>query len=117
MTITRHNINGKDIPELTADQLLITDIEDRLNLLGDMYFQGFDTFIIHEQNITPDFFDLKNGIAGEILQKFSTYRMALVVIGDFSKYSSKSLQDFIYESNKGNIVNFVAAASEAKILS
>ena len=74
--------------------------------------------MLNEKNITPDFFDLKNGIAGEILQKFSTYRVRLAIVGDFSKYTSKSLNDFIFESNKGKHINFVTSTIEAiKILS
>ena len=38
--------------------------------------------IIHEKNITPEFFDLKNRMAGEILQKFSNYRIRLAIVGD-----------------------------------
>jgi hypothetical protein len=64
------------------------------------------------------FFDIKSGIAGEILQKFSTYRIRLAIVGDFSKYTSKSLNDFIFESNNGRHINFVSTYSEAiKILS
>ena len=69
--------------------------------------------IIHEKNITPDFFDLKNKMAGEILQKFSNYRVRLAIVGDFSKYAKKSLKEFIYESNKGKQVNFVSSVTEA----
>jgi len=44
--------------------------------------------------------------------------MPLTIVGDFSKFNSKSLNDFIYESNKGRQVNFVASQSEAlKVLS
>jgi hypothetical protein len=32
---------------------------------------------------------LKTGLAGEILQKFSTYNMRLGIVGDFSAYTSK----------------------------
>jgi len=84
-----------------------------LDLLGNLYYQDFDKIIIHEKNITPDFFDLKNKLAGDILQKFSQYRMPLAIVGDFSKFESKSLNDFIYESNNGKQVNFVSSISEA----
>jgi hypothetical protein len=64
------------------------------------------------------FFDLKNGIAGEILQKFSNYRVRLAVVGDFSKYTGKSVHDFIRESNKVRHISFVHSTEEAiKILS
>jgi len=50
------------------------------------------------------------------LQKFSTYNGRLAIIGDFSKYDSKSLKDFIFESNKGRRVNFVGTTDEARIV-
>ena len=76
-------------------------------MLGNLYYQGFDKIIIHEKNITPEFFDLRTKIAGEILQKFAQYQMPLIIVGDFSKYKSKSLNDFIFESNKSQQINFI----------
>lgn len=105
MEIKEHQHNNIKIAEIIADHMIITSTEDGLDLLGSLYFQGFDKIIIHQNNITPDFFDLKTGIAGEILQKFSNYRVQLAIIGDFSQYISKSLKDFIFESNKqGHII-------------
>lgn len=118
MRIETHNISDTKIAEVISEVITINNIEDGLNLLGNLYYQDFDKIIIHEKNITPDFFDLKNGIAGEILQKFSNYFVRLAIIGDFSKYTSKSVNDFIYESNKGGKINFVTSQSEAiKVLS
>jgi len=57
-------------------------------------------------------------LAGEILQKFSNYRVRLAIVGDFSTFTSKSIKDFIYESNKGRHINFVSSLDEAiKVLS
>ncbi|MCK7528774.1 MAG: DUF4180 domain-containing protein [Ignavibacteriales bacterium] len=36
-----------------------------------------------------DFFDLKTGIAGEILQKFSTYNVRLAILGDFQNIKAE----------------------------
>ena len=118
MRIEAHYENDTKIAEVISDRIIIEKTEDGLDLLGNLYYQGFDKIIINEENITPDFFDLKTGIAGEILQKFSTYRVQLAIVGDFSKYKSKSLNNFIYESNKGRHINFVTSQTEAiKILS
>jgi hypothetical protein len=118
MKIETHNINDTKIAEVISEGIIINNIEDGLDLLGNLYYQGFDKIVLHENNITPDFFDLKTGIAGEILQKFSNYRVRLAIVGDFSKYTSKSLTNFIYESNKGRHINFVTSTAEAiKILS
>ena len=40
--------------------------------------------------------------------------MQLAIVGDFSQYASKSLQDFIFESNKVGRINFVASIEEAR---
>jgi hypothetical protein len=113
MHIESHTINNIPIAEITSDQYLIEKEEDGLDLLGNLYYQGFDRIIIYEKNITPAFFDLKNGMAGEILQKFSNYRVRLAIVGDFSAYTSKSIIDFMYESNHGKQVNFLGTLEEA----
>jgi hypothetical protein len=61
----------------------------------------------------PDFFDLKSGLAGEILQKFSNYRVKLALAGDFSEIRSKSLKDFIRECNRGKTIFFVNSINDA----
>ena len=111
MIIETHNIGNIKVAEIIADKIILTSTEDGLELLGNLYYQGFDKIIIHEKNITPEFFDLKTKIAGNILQKFAQYQMPLIIVGDFSKYKSKSLNDFIFESNKGSQVNFVSDLS------
>jgi hypothetical protein len=68
-----------------------------------VYYQGFDKVIIYRKNIVSDSFDLKTKMTGEILQKFSNYRVRLVIIGDFENVARKSLRDFIYESNNGRL--------------
>ena len=107
MEIKTHNIDNTKMAEIITDKVILRSTEDGLDLLGNLYYQGFDKIIIHEKNITPEFFDLKTKIAGEILQKFAQYQMPLIIVGDFSKYKSKSLNDFIFESNKSQQINFI----------
>ncbi|MES2617288.1 MAG: DUF4180 domain-containing protein [Bacteroidota bacterium] len=113
MHIETHHINDIKIAEIISDAMLIQTADEGLNLLMDLYYQDFDRMMLYERNITPLFFDLKNGLAGEILQKFSNYRVHLAIVGDFSKYTSKSITDFMYESNKGKQVNFVDSKEKA----
>jgi len=58
----------------------------------------------------PAFFDLSTRIAGETIQKLVNYRIRLAVVGDLTAEiaASKALHDFVYESNKGRHVWFVA---------
>lgn len=94
------------IAELTDKKYLISTPDDFLDLIGNLGSQDCGMLILCEENLHPDFFDLKTRLAGEILQKCSNYQFRLAIIGNFSKYSSKSLRDFIYESNKGRLVTF-----------
>ncbi|WP_052078105.1 DUF4180 domain-containing protein [Porphyromonas gulae] len=112
MKIKTHNIDNTKVAEIITDKIILRSTEDGLELLGNLYYQGFDKIIIHEKNITPDFFELKTKIAGDILQKFSQYQMSLIIIGDFSKYKSKSLNDLIFECNKGKQINFFKDLSD-----
>lgn len=113
MQIKTHEIKNTPIAEIISDEILIKNEQDALDLMGNLYYQGFDKIILHKQNLSVAFFNLKNGLAGEILQKFSNYRIRLMIIGDFSEFDAQSLKDFIYESNQGKQVNFLSTVEEA----
>lgn len=112
MKIETEKIDGLQIAVIASEDIVIATAEDGLDLLGNLYYQGFDKIILDKKNITPDFFNLKTGIAGDILQKFSNYRMGLAVIGNFEKHQG-AIQDFIFESNKSGHVHFVSSREEA----
>lgn len=97
--------------EIISNKVVIKTPQDALDI---MVSSQAEYFILHEHNFEKDFFDLKNGKLGEILQKFTNYRIKLAIIGDFKKYTSKSLKDFIYESNKMGEYLFVESMDEVK---
>ena len=117
-TIISHKNDGLTFLEIRSEEQFINNVQDVLDLFGELYGQYYDGIILYERNITHDFFDLQTKLAGEILQKFSNYRIRLVIVGDWSKYTSRSLEAFICESNKGKTVNFSSSPTEAlKLLS
>jgi hypothetical protein len=107
MNIILHETSAGKIAEIISDEVIIKDTDDALDLMAESRYLDAGKMIIRENQITPSFFDLKTGLAGDILQKFSNYRMQLALIGSFSKYKSKSFQDFIRECNKGNRIFFL----------
>lgn len=113
MKIKAHHINGIQIAEIIADGLIINSTDSALEVIGNVYYQGYDAVIIHQKNITTEFFSLKSKLAGDILQKFSNYRLKLAIVGDYSTYTSKSLKDFIYESNAAKQTTFLGSVEEA----
>lgn len=80
-----------------------------LDLLADTQSK---TIAIPKERLDPKFFSLASGLAGEMLQKISNYCRRLIVVGDFQNVKSKSLRDFIYESNKTGQVVFVGSIDE-----
>jgi hypothetical protein len=113
MNIIIHQQEQFKIAEIDSDKVLFINLESALEILTNLYYLEFDAIIIHQKNVASEFFDLKTGLAGDILQKFSNFKMKLAVIGDFSNYESKSLKDFIFESNKLKQTIFVADINEA----
>ena len=104
---------GITLAEILPGSETIGTAGDLLDILADAGYNGSTGLIIHSDTLSRDFFDLKSGLAGEILQKFSNYRMHLAIIGDFSDVKSKALRDFIRESNTRGTINIVATAEEA----
>ncbi len=113
MEIQIIQVEGKNIAEIISDKIIISETQDALDLMADAGWQGAVGLMLNAGNFTPAFFDLKTGIAGDILQKFSTYNMRLAIIGDFSCVKSRSLDDFIFESNKYGRICFVSSREEA----
>lgn len=72
-----------------------------------------DNVIIDKNIIDEKFFILSSGIAGEITQKIINYNIKVAIYGDYTKYNSKSLRDFIYESNNGKNIFFVENKEQA----
>lgn len=110
MQKTRTIIIGDiEVSEIISNEVIIKTAQDALDIMA----SGSSEYIVlHEHNFEKDFFDLSSGIAGEILQKFTNYHIKLAIIGDFDKYPSKSLRDFIYESNNNGEYLFVNSIDE-----
>ena len=105
--------NNQKIAELTSDKVEINSLQDSLDLMASADYQGAHRVIIYEHNVHPDFFDLETKLAGDILQKYSTYSMKLAIVGEFEKYQSNALNAFIIECNRGNHIFFVEDAENA----
>ncbi len=99
--------NRNDIALIVSDEVVLKDTQSALDIIASVQYEtDCDKIIIHKSCVAEEFFVLSTGIAGEILQKFINYRKKIAIIGDFSKYTSKPLKDFIYESNNGNSIYF-----------
>ncbi len=109
--ITKNNI---EVSHVTADEVLVTDVQSALDLMMTVCYETGTKNIAISKNLFADrFFILSSGLAGEILQKFVNYQFRVAVYGDYSEYTSKPLKDFIYESNNGRDIFFTASLEKA----
>ena len=105
---------GCTVAELTGPEPVLTDAQSALELaMTARYAAGADRLLVDKAAVAEDFFILSTGLAGEILQKFVNYQVKMAVYGDFSRYTSKPLRDFIYESNQGEHFWFAPTREEA----
>lgn len=94
---------------LEKDEVL-SSASDFLDLMGNC---PAATIVLSKEDLSEDFFRLRSGLAGEILQKVSNYRRRLVVLGDYSAIQSPPLRDFIRESNATGQVVFASDLESA----
>lgn len=106
--------NGVKCAAVGGSEKLITDAQSALDvLMSAKYEAGTKNVVIDKKLVVEDFFILSTGLAGEILQKYINYGGRIAIYGDYSRYTSKPLKNFIYESNKGKDAFFVSDEDEA----
>jgi uncharacterized protein DUF4180 len=103
-------------PEVYVAAENVRSERDAVELIGGALGQGARFVAIPAERLDDDFFRLRTGVAGAILQKFVTYRIPLAIVGDISAHveESSALRDFVYESNRGEHVWFVTDLAELK---
>lgn len=105
-------VDGTDVAIVEDGR--ISNAQDALDLLATLsHVHGCTKAVLDKGGIAEDFFDLRTGLAGEVMQKFINYGFAAAIVGDFSGYESRSLRDFMRESNEGRHLLFVADRQDA----
>ena len=114
MNVHCYELNGMRVAQLadTGDQL--TTDQQAIQIISEASACQPELIIIPTGRLSDDFLDLKTRVAGEVLQKFVTYRKRVVILGDISARLKESspLRDFVYECNAGREIWFVTSLEE-----
>jgi hypothetical protein len=83
---------------------------DAVDLIGTALSERCSLVVLPVERLGDDFFQLKTRVLGDVIQKFVNYERRLAVIGNIDHHlaASKALRDFVYETNRGRLVWFVA---------
>jgi len=75
---------------------------------------GAKGLILSEADLAPEFFDLRSGLAGELFQKFTNYRIRLaIVLPDPNAYRER-FSELVYEHRSHNMIRFVRSEDDAR---
>ena len=114
MVARYYDLYGVRVVELMADGAPLRNDRDAVDVISVAAEHHPDMIVISTRRFDDDFFRLRTGIAGQVIQKFLTYGLRLVIVGDISQHlqESSALRDFVYECNSGSNVWFVAHLDE-----
>ena len=114
MSDTLTTIQNVQVLVCTPDGEKLKSERDALDLISEAIQQGTKWILVPVERLEDDFFQLKTRLAGEIIQKFVTYKRRLVILGDISGHvaQSRALKDFVYETNRGTQVWFLTDLQE-----
>jgi hypothetical protein len=106
---TLHESQGCRILEYPAEGSPLGNASSPLEIISAARSQQAELVAIPVERLGDEFFHLRNGIAGEVLQKFVTYQLRVAIVGDVTSLSaaSKAFHDFVIECNRGLDVWFV----------
>ncbi|MFB7505654.1 DUF4180 domain-containing protein [Streptomyces broussonetiae] len=109
-TNTLETLHGTRVLRCASHGPLLDGERVALDLIGDAFGQDAELVAVPVQRVAEEFFRLRSGVAGAVVQKFVNYRLRLAVLGDISAHlgASEALRDFVYESNQGNQLWFLA---------
>lgn len=103
-------INGQSAARVADRGVVVTSAQDALTLVAE---SGCGRIVLRREQLHPDFYELRSGLAGEVMQKIVTYGCRLAIVGDFGDVHSRSFRALMHESNRTGRVVF--AATEAEI--
>lgn len=94
----------------SADEGPLLDANELRDLVGEALGSQAEWIALPVRRLSPDFFELRSGMAGHWLQMLVNYRLRFAVLGDVSAYraQSESLDAWIAECNRGRNGCFVS---------
>lgn len=114
MKISTHSTPKGHVIAQVEEAPQINQVYEATDLMASLnHVHRADAALVTRAQFAPAFYELRTGLAGEILQKFTNYHFLLGIVGDFSGESSRALRDFIYECNQGRQVCFLPNEEEA----
>lgn len=100
--------------EYASAEAPVSSEKDSIELITACFENDCRKVVLHSRALTDDFFRLKTGLAGIILQKFINYRIKVAVILEDDEKVQGRFKELLSESNKGNDFRTFYSTGEAE---
>src|SRR5690242_16203459 len=99
--------------------LIAADHAIAIRSLGDIsevigICMGAQGLILTEQELAEEFFDLRTGLAGELFQKFITYRVRVAIVVANPEAFGERFRELAHEHASHSLVRILRSTEEAK---
>jgi hypothetical protein len=74
---------------------------------------GAKGLILTESDLAPEFFDLRSGLAGELFQKFTNYKVRVAIVLPDPKGYGERFSELAYEHRSHRMIRVVRSKDEA----
>ncbi|MHC1783273.1 MAG: DUF4180 domain-containing protein [Anaerolineaceae bacterium] len=100
--------------ECIPDGGTIQTDRDLLDLIAACGEQMCDRLLVHAGLLAADFYNLKTGLAGDLLQKLVNYQVRSAFILDEEQVGNGRFYDMMIESNRGGQFHFCYNVDDAR---
>lgn len=101
MNVHVQNKAGTTYLEARPGRLLITEERDAVDLVGLCGEHDTSRLMLHADNVSEQFFDLKTQLAGRVLQKFVNYGVKAVLVLSPERHNHERFDEMALEATKG----------------
>ena len=82
-------------------EMRIASEDDILELIAFCGESETDRLLVHETNLSDDFYDLRTKLAGSVLLKLSNYRIILAAVISAERIGNGKFYEMVLETNRG----------------
>ncbi len=93
--------------------IFIDSFQSISDALGKCY--GADGLILTESDVSPDFFNLRLGLAGELFQKLTNYQIKLALVLQNTDAYGERFSELVFEHKTHPLIRFFNSTDEAKV--
>jgi hypothetical protein len=102
---------NKIIVAADAD-IFIDSFEAISDAVGKCY--SAEGLLLTESDVSPEFFNLRSGLAGELFQKFANYQIRLAIVVKDSAAYGERVSELIFEHRNHSSIRFFNSLTDAK---